>query len=753
MKIHENDCNRKDTKPPEYIARKVECENINVILQSMKKYFIAGVFFGVIVFASSLTNFALAATTPSLGTATTFGVLVDTYNRNGNPAATITGDFGYTTLSGGVGTPVVNGTTHVAGSVYTQATADRNTALANLNSQPCTFTFPAGTVNLATDTTHGPVGIYTPGVYCTAPFSNVIIGASGITLSGAGTYIFRVSVMLSTAPNSVVKLANGASACDVFWTPGMGPVIPIYGFNSTFIGTNIDPGAANIHDNVTWIGRALFTERLNVASNFKITVPSSCTPPPTPLPTLHVVKHVVNNDVGTATASSFKLYVKGSTGMGVTDVTGSPAAGAESPGTSYKLPAGVYKVSEDIFPGYTATFSGDCDSSGKVTLLSGSNKTCTITNDDTAELITPNTTSTSTNPPNNPPALDNPPPPSTKSTTLRVVKHVINDNGGTATAYIFTLRVKSSGFFSSTEVEGSPAPGVAAPGTTYTLPAGVYKVSEDASGGYTAKFSGDCDSKGKVTLENGDNKTCTITNNDDVKTDTIPKLPNTGMMSWFEGVWQGVINVFYSAQEEAVSVVSPPFVEVINKNSSPEIADSTVTNGRLKETTKKATSKSKDNKKETSNIGFPVRVKIPNINVDAKFQYTGLKSDGEMEGPTGIVDVGWYKNSERPGEEGDSVITGHLAQVRKGKVIKSGVFKDLNKLVAGDKIYVEDNRGVTVTFIVRESRQYNADATAPEVFTSIDGAHLNLITCDGVWDQAKKSYSKRLVIFADKEVK
>jgi hypothetical protein len=32
---------------------------------------------------------------------------------------------------------------------------------------------------------------------------------------------------------------------------------------------------------------------------------------------------------------------------------------------------------------------------------------------------------------------------------------------------------------------------------------------------------------------------------------------------------------------------------------------------------------------------------------------------------------------------------------------------------------------------------------------SNDKAHLNLITCDGVWDVTKKSYSKRLVVFAD----
>jgi len=30
-----------------------------------------------------------------------------------------------------------------------------------------------------------------------------------------------------------------------------------------------------------------------------------------------------------------------------------------------------------------------------------------------------------------------------------------------------------------------------------------------------------------------------------------------------------------------------------------------------------------------------------------------------------------------------------------------------------------------------------------------DGAHLNLITCEGTWSQAQLSYSQRLVVFTD----
>lgn len=52
----------------------------------------------------------------------------------------------------------------------------------------------------------------------------------------------------------------------------------------------------------------------------------------------------------------------------------------------------------------------------------------------------------------------------------------------------------------------------------------------------------------------------------------------------------------------------------------------------------------------------------------------------------------------------------------------------------------------------RESRTYDALADATRVFRSDDGkAHLNLITCQGAWDKQAKQYSKRLVVFTDRQ--
>jgi len=70
----------------------------------------------------------------------------------------------------------------------------------------------------------------------------------------------------------------------------------------------------------------------------------------------------------------------------------------------------------------------------------------------------------------------------------------------------------------------------------------------------------------------------------------------------------------------------------------------------------------------------------------------------------------------------------------------------------GDKVYTENNQGVTTSFVVREIKRYDPDADASSVFDSKDGkSHLNLITCEGVWDDEIESYSKRLVIFTDRE--
>jgi uncharacterized repeat protein (TIGR01451 family) len=186
--------------------------------------------------------------------------------------------------------------------------------------------------------------------------------------------------------------------------------------------------------------------------------------------TLNIIKTVINDDGGVATASSFNLHVK----LGGVEVASSPAVGVVTPGRAYTLTADTYVVSEDANALYTQSFSGDCNSSGSVSLTAGSTKTCTITNNDVA-IVPP-------------------------ISTINVVKIVVNDNNGNKTVADFPLFVNGT---------------LVVSGVTNTFPApATYTVTETSNANYTQAFSGDCSSTGVINLATGNSKFCIITNND-----------------------------------------------------------------------------------------------------------------------------------------------------------------------------------------------------------------------------------------------
>lgn len=152
--------------------------------------------------------------------------------------------------------------------------------------------------------------------------------------------------------------------------------------------------------------------------------------------------------------------------------------------------------------------------------------------------------------------------------------------------------------------------------------------------------------------------------------------------------------------------------------------------------------------KEKSNIVLPLQLKIPSINIDAKIESLGLTKDGEVDAPSGPKNVGWYNLGPIPGGIGNAIIDGHSGW--KGNT--PAVFDQLNKLRIGDKIYIENENGQTIVFIVYKIKIYKTNEDYTDVFVSNDNkAHLNLITCTGLWDERQKSSPDRLVIFTNKE--
>ncbi|PIR68169.1 hypothetical protein COU49_02365 [Candidatus Nomurabacteria bacterium CG10_big_fil_rev_8_21_14_0_10_35_16] len=151
-------------------------------------------------------------------------------------------------------------------------------------------------------------------------------------------------------------------------------------------------------------------------------------------------------------------------------------------------------------------------------------------------------------------------------------------------------------------------------------------------------------------------------------------------------------------------------------------------------------------KQENSNLA--VRLKIPKINVDSPVVPVGLTRLGAMDAPTDPMEVGWFNLGPNPGEVGSAVIDGHSGY----KDNIPAIFDDLSQLSLGDDIYIENNKGETIIFVVKKIQKYYPDSDAYGVFNSNDGlAHLNLITCVGVWDTETRSRSERLVIFTDRK--
>ncbi len=188
------------------------------------------------------------------------------------------------------------------------------------------------------------------------------------------------------------------------------PTYALQSISCTTDGTdyNVFPGLANFTVQASTITECTITNDLQTGS-------------------ITVIKHVVNDNGGTATAGQFTMDLQ--------DTDDTTFAGAESPGTTNTFVDGyAYDVTETGPAGYTASYSGDCDS----TIEAGVTKTCTVTNtDDPAKLI--------------------------------VIKKVVNDNGGTLESDDFTL---DSG---GTDDSPDNFTGADSPGTDVTLDAGAYR--------------------------------------------------------------------------------------------------------------------------------------------------------------------------------------------------------------------------------------------------------------------------------------
>src|ERR1700682_2204684 len=157
---------------------------------------------------------AWAATAPSLGSTSPYGVVSSTFtNSNTAPQTIINGAVCFTT---GPTTPPLTITGGTVTPCPPATGLDQGFALAALLGQPCT-SLGAGAIALdSVIIWFTPPVTLPPGCFSSGGAMNVTLSTT-VTLNGAGVYIFRPGGALDTADNSRVVLAGGALPSAVFW--------------------------------------------------------------------------------------------------------------------------------------------------------------------------------------------------------------------------------------------------------------------------------------------------------------------------------------------------------------------------------------------------------------------------------------------------------------------------------------------------------------------------------------------------------
>lgn len=136
----------------------------------------------------------------------------------------------------------------------------------------------------------------------------------------------------------------------------------------------------------------------------------------------------------------------------------------------------------------------------------------------------------------------------------------------------------------------------------------------------------------------------------------------------------------------------------------------------------------------------PTRLAIPSIKLNSPVIPVGTLKNGEMAVPSGKTrQVGWFKNGTIPGNVGSAVMDAHV----------HAAFSKLKYAEVGDEVLVTTETGRSLRYRIINSMIYPKDQLPMEtIFADDSGTYLNLITCAGKYIRADKTYTHRLVVYA-----
>ncbi|MEV7279792.1 class F sortase [Streptomyces sp. NPDC093111] len=141
----------------------------------------------------------------------------------------------------------------------------------------------------------------------------------------------------------------------------------------------------------------------------------------------------------------------------------------------------------------------------------------------------------------------------------------------------------------------------------------------------------------------------------------------------------------------------------------------------------------------------PLRMRIPEIDVDTPLTSLGLDAAGSLEVPPASDRnlAGWYEDGTRPGAKGTAIIAGHVDNDR-----GPAVFYALGALKKGHRVEVLRQDGRTAVFTVDAVEVYDKDHFPDaKVYGEADRAEIRVITCGGGFSKKAGGYQGNVVAF------
>ena len=141
---------------------------------------------------------------------------------------------------------------------------------------------------------------------------------------------------------------------------------------------------------------------------------------------------------------------------------------------------------------------------------------------------------------------------------------------------------------------------------------------------------------------------------------------------------------------------------------------------------------------------LPLRLIVPSLGISTSVGQLGLQANHQVQVPTNVHTVGWFRLGPSPGQVGSSVILGHV-----DSYLGPGVFFDIKTLPIGALIEVVLDDGVTGLFRVVNVVQYAKTSFPDALVYGASGARLlNLVTCGGTFNHRTGSYESNIVVFS-----